>query len=421
MFALIDCNNFYASCERVFRPDLHGKPIVVLSNNDGCVIARSNEAKALGIPMGAPAFEYEKVFIQHQVHVFSANFPLYGDMSNRVMTVLSEFSPEMEIYSIDECFLRLHGFELFNLEDHGEKMRYKVFKWTGIPISIGIAPTKALAKVANRIAKKFPEQTQGVYCIDSERKREKALKWLKIEDVWGIGRKYAKRLQNMGVITALDFINLPDDWVKKNMSVVGLRLKYDLQGIPTLNLEDAQPKKNIATTRSFESHYTQFEDLAERITAFTASCAEKLRKQKSCCNSLMVFVQTNRFAKNLPQYSRNMVIKLPFATHSTIELTQFSLLALKHIFKEGYQYKKAGVILMDFTPENEFQTQLFDKRNEKHIPLMKVIDRMNAQFGQQKIRLASQDPKRIWKMKQNKLSPKYTTDLKDIITINLSK
>ena len=419
MFALIDCNNFYASCERVFRPDLNGKPVVVLSNNDGCVIARSNEAKAVGIPMGAPAFEFDKLFKQHQVHVFSANFPLYGDMSNRVMTVLSEFSPDMEIYSIDECFLRLNGFELFNLQEHGQNMRLKVVKWTGIPISVGIAPTKALAKVANRITKKYPERTQGVYIIDSDQKREKALKWLKVEDVWGIGRKHAKRLQDIGVLTAFDFIKLSDDWVKRNMSVVGLRLKHDLQGIPTLDLEDAQPKKNIATTRTFETNYTRFEDLAERITAFTASCAEKLRRQKSCCNSLMVFVQTNRFSKNHPQYCRNIVIKLPFATNSTIELTKFSLLALKQIFKQGYHYKKAGVIVQDFVPENEIQTQLFDNRNEKHIPLMKVIDRINAQFGQQKIRLASQDPKRIWKMKQEKLSPRYTTDLKDIITINL--
>ncbi len=419
MFALIDCNNFYASCERVFRPDLNGKPVVILSNNDGCVIARSNEAKAIGIPMGAPAFKFDELFKQNNVHVFSTNFPLYGDMSNRVMNILSDFSPDMEIYSIDECFLKLHGFELFNLQEHGLNMRLKVVKWTGIPISVGIAPTKALAKVANRIAKKFPERTNGVYSIDTDEKREKALKWLKIEDVWGIGRKHAKRLQDIGVLTAFDFVKLSDDWVKRNMSVVGLRLKHDLQGIPTLDLEDAQPKKNIATTRSFESNYTEFEQLAERVTAFTASCAEKLRKQKSCCNSLMVFVQTNRFAKDLPQYNRNIVIKLPFATNSTIELTKFSLLALKQIFKEGYHYKKAGVIVQDFVPENEIQTQLFDNRNEKHVPLMKAIDKINAQFGQQKIRLASQDPKRIWKMKQERLSPRYTTDLRDIITINL--
>ena len=283
MFALIDCNNFYASCERVFCPDLNGKPIVVLSNNDGCVIARSNEAKAAGIPMGAPAFEYEKLFQQHNVQVFSANFALYGDMSNRVMTILSDYSPDMEIYSIDECFLKLKGFENYNLQDYGEQMSYKVTKWTGIPISVGIAPTKALAKIANRIAKKYPNQTKGNYIIDSEEKRIKALKWLKVEDVWGIGRQHSKRLNAIGVKTAFDFTQLDDEFVKKQMAIVGLRLKHDLQGIPTLDLEETQIKKNIATTRSFETNYTEYEQLAERISTFASSCAEKLRKKLRCC------------------------------------------------------------------------------------------------------------------------------------------
>lgn len=419
MFALIDCNNFYASCERVFRPDLNGKPVVVLSNNDGCVIARSNEAKAVGIPMGAPAFEYEKVFRQYKVHVFSANFALYGDMSNRVMSILSEYSPEMEIYSIDECFLKFTGFDNFNLQEFGSQMRYKVKKCTGIPISVGIAPSKALAKLANRIAKKYVEKTNGTYIIDNEDKRIKALKWLKIEDVWGIGRKYAKKLKNLKVHTAYDFTQLSDEWVKKNMAIVGLRLKRDLQGIPTISMEEVQAKKNIATTRSFETNYTGFEQLAERVSTFTASCAEKLRSQKSCCNSLMVFIHTNGHRQDLPQYSRNIVVKLPYATNSTIELVKFATLALKQIFRDGYQYKKAGVIVQDFTPENELQLSLFENRNERHIPLMKAIDKMNMEFGQQKIRLASQDIKRVWKMKQEKLSPRYTTNLNDIITINL--
>ncbi|MCC6722389.1 MAG: Y-family DNA polymerase [Bacteroidia bacterium] len=419
MFALIDCNNFYASCERVFRPDLNGKPVVVLSNNDGCVIARSNEAKALGIPMGAPAFEYEKLFRQHGVQVFSANFALYGDMSNRVMTILSDYSPEMEIYSIDECFLKLKGFDFFNLQSHGEEMRYKVTKWTGIPISVGIAPTKALAKVANRIAKKYPTETKGVYIIDSEEKRIKALKWLKVEDVWGIGRQHSKRLNAIGVKTAFDFTQLDDEFVKKQMAIVGLRLKHDLQGIPTLDLEETQIKKNIATTRSFETNYTEYEQLAERISTFASSCAEKLRKQNSCCNSLMVFIHTNGHRKDLPQYSRNIVIKLSFPTNSSIELTKFATQALKRIFKQGYAYKKAGVIVQDFSQADSLQQKLFENRDERHIPLMQSIDKMNFLFGQQKIRLASQDTKRVWKMKQQKLSPRYTTNLNDIITINL--
>lgn len=419
MFALIDCNNFYASCERVFRPDLNGKPVVVLSNNDGCVIARSNEAKEVGIPMGAPAFEYDKIFKDYQVQVFSANFALYGDMSNRVMNILSDYSPDIEIYSIDEAFLNLKGFELFDLQSYGEEMRFKVTKWTGIPISVGIASTKALSKLANRIAKKYPKETNGVYIIDSDEKRIKALKWLKVEDVWGIGRQHSKRLKAIGVHTAFDFTQLSDELVKKQMAIVGLRLKHDLQGIPTLDLEEAQIKKNIATTRSFETNYTEFDQLAERVSTFASSCAEKLRKQNSCCNSLMVFIHTNGHRKDLPQYSRNIVIKLPFATNSSIELAKFANLALKQIFKPGYAYKKAGVIVQDFTQADNIQQSLFENRDERHISLMQALDKMNTRFGQQKIRLASQDPKRVWKMKQEKLSPRYTTNLSDIITINL--
>lgn len=419
MFALVDCNNFYASCERVFRPDLNGKAVVVLSNNDGCVIARSNEAKKIGIPMGAPAFEYEKLFQKHGVHVFSANFALYGDMSNRVMNILSDYSSDIEIYSIDEAFLKFKGFEYFDLQIYGETMRKKVSQWTGIPISIGIAPTKSLAKVANRIAKKYPEKTKGVYIIDSKEKQEKALKWLKVEDIWGIGRQHCKRLNKIGVKNAFDFIQLNNEFVRRQMSVVGLRLKQDLQGVSVLDLAKVQIKKSIATTRSFEINYKDFEQLSERISTFAVSCAEKLRKQNCCCNSLMVFIHTNGHRKDLPQYSRNIVIKLPYSTNSSIELTKFAIQALKRIYKQGYSYKKAGVIVQDFTPESCLQQTLFDSRNERHIPLMHAIDRLNSHFGQQKIRLASQDPKRIWKMKQQKLSPKYTTDINDIITINL--
>jgi DNA polymerase V len=419
MFALIDCNNFYASCERVFRPELIGKPIVVLSNNDGCVIARSNEAKAVGIPMGAPAFEYEAIFNQHQVHVFSANFPLYGDMSQRVMSILGEYTPDIEIYSIDEAFLKLKGFERFDLQEYGKDMQRRVTQWTGIPVSVGIAPTKALAKVANRIAKKFPKETQSSYLINSEEKRIKALKWLQIEDVWGIGRQHAKRLRAVGVQTAYDFTQLHDSWVQQHMSIVGLRLKRDLQGTPTLDLELLQPKKNIATTRSFERNYSKIQELEERVATFAVSCAEKLRKQKSCCNTIMVFIHTNGHRNDLPQYSRNIVVKLPYPTNSAIELAKFAKQALHYIFKEGYHYKKAGVLVMDFTPQDKTQLRLFDNSNEQHVPLMMAMDKINNMYGQQKIRLAAQDTKRVWKMKQEKLSPRYTTNLSDIITIKV--
>ncbi|MCB0515546.1 MAG: Y-family DNA polymerase [Bacteroidetes bacterium] len=417
MYALIDCNNFYASCERVFRPDLNGKPIVVLSNNDGCVIARSNEAKAAGIPMGAPAFQYDRLFQQYDVQVFSANFALYGDMSNRVMSILSEYAPEIEIYSIDEAFLQLKG--LGDLQTYAEKMQYKVIKWTGIPISVGIAPSKSLAKVANRIAKKYPAKTKGVYSIDSEEKRIKALQWLKIEDVWGIGRQHAKRLKKLHINTAYEFTQLEEDWVRKNMSIVGLRLQQDLQGTPRFVLDDVQPKKSIATTRSFETNYTEWEQVAERISTFAASCAEKLRAQKSCCNSLTVFIHTNVHRKDLPQYNRTIVVQLPYATSSTIVLAQFAKQALRQIFVAGYAYKRAGVIVQDFTPENYLQGSLFENPNAKHIPLMQAIDKINALYGRHSIRLASQDQQRIWKMRQEKLSPRYTTNLNDIITIRV--
>lgn len=417
MFALIDCNNFYASCERVFRPDLVGKPIVVLSNNDGCVIARSNEAKALGIPMGAAAFEFEEIFIKNKVHVFSANFPLYGDMSNRVMSILETYSPDMEIYSIDEAFLKLVGFEKYKLQTYGEDMQQKVTKWTGIPISVGIAPTKALAKVANRVAKKYPKETKSTYIIDTDEKRIKALKWLKVEDVWGIGRQHAKRLNSIGVNTAYDFTLLEDQWVQSHMSIVGLRLQHDLQGIPTLDLDETQPKKNIATTRSFDTNYTTKAEVKERITTFTVTCAEKLRAQSSCCSSLMVFIQTNRYHADKPQYSRSITIKLPFPTNSSIELAHFAGLALDRIFKPGYGYKRAGVIIQDFTPQAIQQVSLFDNRNEAHIPLMETMDKVNKAFGQQKIKLGGQDIKKVWKMRQEKLSPRYTTKLSEIITV----
>jgi DNA polymerase V len=251
VFALVDCNNFYASCERIFQPTLNDKPIAILSNNDGCVIARSNEAKALGLPMGAPAHKFSSFFRQHNVQVFSSNYPLYGDMSQRVMDVLRQFTPEVEVYSIDEAFLHFDGFDRYHMETYAQQIRKRVRKWTGMPVSIGLGPSKGLAKVANRVAKKFAEKTKGVYVIDSEEKRIKALKWLPIADVWGIGRQHARRLALNEVKTAYDFTQLSDNWVRKQMSVVGLRLKKDLEGSATIPMEMiASPKKAIATTRS---------------------------------------------------------------------------------------------------------------------------------------------------------------------------
>lgn len=419
MYALIDCNNFYASCQRVFDPKLIGKPVVILSNNDGCVIARSNEAKAVGIPMGAPAYQCRELFKKNNVFVFSSNYALYGDMSSRVMNILTTFTPEIEIYSIDEAFLKFNGFELFDLKEYGIKIQKTVTKGTGIPISVGFAPTKTLAKVANKIAKKYSERTQSVHIIDTEEKRIKALKWTKIEDVWGIGRKHTKRLQAKNIFNAYQFTQLSDDWVRREMSVVELRLKHELEGKPTLDLETPQSKKSIATTRSFEKSLTKMEDIAERVSTFTASCSEKLRRQNSHCNAIMVFVQTNHFSKDQPQYSRNIVINTDFPTNSTIELNRYAQTGLKAIFREGYYYKKAGVVIMGLTPNSETQLSLFNTSNPKHQPLMSVIDKLNKLYGKNKIKFGTQSLGRQWKMKQEKLSPSYTTNIEDVITIKL--
>jgi DNA polymerase V len=417
MYALVDCNNFYASCERVFRPELIGEPIVVLSNNDGAVIARSNEAKDLGIPMGAVAFQYEHVFRENNVEVFSANFALYGDMSHRVMSILQGFAPEMEIYSIDEAFLLFEGCEKFDLKLLGEKMVSQVRQWTGIPISVGFAPSKALAKVANRIAKKYPVQTNSCHILQSEESRLKALKWLKAEDIWGVGRQHAKRLWHLGVKTAFDFTQLSDAWVRRNMSVLGVRLKHDLLGIPTIQMEEINPKKSITTSRSFERNLVEFEEVKERVVTFMVMCAEKLRKQNSCCNSFYLFLKTNTHRQDLEQYRGATLVNLPYPSNSTLELVHFATEALKTIFRKGFRYKKAGVIIMDFIPEDKVQLTLFENSNPRHHELMKTLDEVNIKFGQQKIKLASQDQRRVWKMKQQKKSPSYTTLIQDVIRI----
>jgi DNA polymerase V len=418
MFALVDCNNFYASCERVFQPQWEGKPIVILSNNDGCVIARSNEAKALGIAMGAPAFQYQKQFEQQGVKVFSSNYPLYGDMSSRVMSILERYTPNIEIYSIDEAFLEFRGFDLFSIEEEGKKMRKQVHQWTGIPISVGIAPSKALAKIANKIAKKFASKTKGVYSIDTEQKRINALKWTKIEDVWGVGSKHRAHLEAMGIESAWQFTLLHDNWIRKQMSVLGLRLKKDLLGIPAIQLEEIQlPKKVIATTRSFEDTLSCFSDLEERISTFASNCAEKMRKQQSSCNLLLVFVRSDPYKKNTLPYKNSCTLSLPYATDSSIMLSKYAILGLRKIFREGIVYKKAGVMIMDLVPTAKRQLSLFENTSTKHVTLMQSLDQIHKRFGPNQIKLANQDLKRTWKMKQEHLSSRFTTELKEVITV----
>ena len=418
MFALVDCNNFYASCERVFNPNLKGKPIAILSNNDGCVISRSDEAKTVGLPMGAPIFKWEAFCKDNAIHVLSSNYPLYGDMSSRVMSILNQFTPDVELYSIDESFLEFKGFENRDFKAYGNQIRTRVLKWTGIPTCVGVAPTKALCKVANKIARKYPKETKGVYIIDSEEKRIKALKWVKIEDVWGIGYRLSKRLKNKGCKTAFDFTQLSDAWVKSNFSVVESRLKRDLEGIPTLQLDgDDKDKKMIATTRSFEYTFSDIENIKERVSTFATSCAEKLRKQGSSCHIIIVTLSSDRHKKDLPQHRTSTTISLSCPTNSSLIISQCAVSAVKSIFKEGIKYKRAGVIVAGLVPIDNFQLNLFVKDDPKHQPLMKSIDMLNNKYGDYKIKLGNQDLQRTWKMRQERLSPRYTTNINDVIVV----
>jgi DNA polymerase V len=413
MFGLVDCNNFYASCERVFNPSLNGKSIVVLSNNDGCVIARSNEAKALGIKMGVPAYKIKGLVKQHDVAVFSSNYVLYGDMSGRVMSMLAELAPEIEVYSIDEAFLNLEGIQ--NLQILGSEIVRQVTRGTGIPVSVGIAPTKTLAKVANKFAKKYPAYNR-LCIIDTEDKRTKALQLTGIGDVWGIGRKQAAKLEKQGVRTAYDFTQLPGSWVRKNMTVTGERTWKELRGISCIDMEIAPPaKKQICTSRSFGKMVEDIDTMSEAIATHASTCAKKLRQQKSYAMSLMVFIHTNNFREDLPQYWKNTIVQLPIPTSDTLEIVEYALSGLKTIFMEGYQYKKAGVIITEIT--TNAQLGLFDSIDrDKRERLMQVVDKINGKF-QHHVKLAVQGSGRDWKLKQEQLSQRYTTDINEVIII----
>jgi DNA polymerase V len=418
MFALIDCNNFYASCERVFQPHLNGKPVVILSNNDGCVIARSNEAKSLGIPMGAPAFKYKEIFQKNKVQIFSSNFTLYGDISNRVMSIISRYVPDVEIYSIDEAFIKFDGFSEDEANKKCSDIIKTIFKWTGIPVSIGLAPTKSLAKVANRIAKKYSARTNGFYSINNNEKRIKALKNISTGDIWGIGFQNEKKLLKVNVKSGMDFVNLPDQWVKKNMSIIGLKLKKELEGIPTLNIEEGKiDKKSIATTRSFESEISSLTDLIERITTFSVVASKKLRRQNSECNMISVFIRSNPFKQTDDKYHFSLTGSLPFSTNSSIEISKFAVKLLTKIYSKNKSYKKAGIILMGLSPQSSHQFSLFDQNIDKQKKLMRSIDNIDNKYGLYKVRLASQDQKRIWKMKRQKLSRNYTTEIDEVLIV----
>ncbi|AKD05360.1 Y-family DNA polymerase [Pontibacter korlensis] len=420
LYALVDCNNFYASCERVFNPALNGKPVVVLSNNDGCVIARSAEAKELNIAMGEPFFRIRDLVESKQVHAFSSNYVLYGDMSDRVMQTLAQFTPNVEVYSIDECFLDLGDFYSIDLQAYSWEIKHTVWRWTGIPVSLGVAPTKALAKVANRLAKKSVK-ANGVLVLTEPQHIRKALQATKIDDVWGIGRQYAKFLKKRNILTAHDFASLSESWVRQHMTVVGVRLLKELQGESCLELEEAAPpKKGICTSRSFGKKVSTFDEMQEATATYAARCAQKLRQQKSCARLLTVFVTTNKFSENNRQYYNSKTICMPVATNSTLELVRYANIVLKAIYRDGYRYQKSGVIVTEIIPEGQVQLDLLDTVNrEKHSQLMGVVDRLTDRFGRGMVKVAAQGTDNTWKLKSEFKSPCYTTRISDLQTVHL--
>jgi len=415
--ALVDCDNFYVSCERVFTPRLKDKPVVVLSNNDGCIVARSQEAKALGIPMGAPFFQYQKLIQNHEVQVYSSNYALYGDMSRRVMETLKCFSPNVEIYSIDEAFLDLTDFSDKNLTKYGTLIRNTIKQHIGIPVTIGIAPTKVLAKIATRIAKK-EKSLNGVFDITSHPKIDELLATIAVEDVWGIGSQYTKLLNSQGILTAKDLKYASLKWIQKHLTIVGLRILRELNEEPCIPLEEAPPaKKGITSSRSFGKPVETLEEITEAISEYVSRAAQKLRAQNSVASFLQVYLSTNRF-KQGPQYANLITSTFLTPTAFTPELIRIARECVKQIFQPGYQYQRAGVFLGEIISQNQFQLSLFSQANpqerDKRKALMVTLDKVNKRWGSNTLQVASQGTKKAWKMNQSFISPHYTTRWQEI-------
>ena len=393
MYGIIDCDNCYVSCERVFRPDLNGKPVVVLSNNDGCVVARSNEAKKLGIKAGTPYFQLAEQFPNEKIAVFSSNYELYGELTGRVVDIIKKEAPSYFRYSIDECFVYWQGFDGVNLKEWGENMHKKIKKWVGMPVSIGLGPTKTLAKMASHFAKKYAGY-HHCCVIDNDEKRRKAMKLYPIDEVWGIGRRYAARLQSLGVQTAYDFANRHETWVQATFNnIVILRTWKELNGIDCVPNEEMAKKKSICTSRSFNGMVTDLETLQTHVSNYAARCAEKLRQQGTVATIISVFVNTNFFREDLPQYWNFQEKRLTVGTNSTIDIVKAANEVLSNIYVSGYHYKKAGVIVMGIGPNSPIQTDLFDFNAEQFQKMKRldaVIDRINKVNGSETIVLGSQ-------------------------------
>jgi DNA polymerase V len=431
MYALVDCNNFYVSCERVFQPRLEGRPVVVLSNNDGCLISRSSEAKALGLQMGDPYFQVKPLLEQHKVAVFSSNYALYGDMSRRVMWYLSQVAPAMEIYSIDEAFLDLHGMERFvveSLDSFARTVRANVLTRTGIPTCVGIAPTKTLAKLANRLAKKNPAMG-GVCYLDSEERRRWALEQVAVEDIWGIGRQYATKLYSLGITTAADLATCSAAFARQHLGgVVGERLVRELRGEPCLALAPSEDgtlcRRSLCCSRTFGRPLSAFPDVTGAVSAFTSRAAEKLRRQGDAAHLLTVFLSKSRYGLEPPPYSCSAVLTLPVATSDTVELVRFAKAALKRLWQPGQRYTKAGVILDGLEPAGQAQLSLFEAKpvSEKRTKLMAELDALNRRFGKGTVKLASfvLHPGQVrapWEGQAQWRTPQYTTRLEDLLQV----
>lgn len=419
MFGLCDCNNFFVSCERVFDPSLNGRPVVVLSNNDGCVVSRSNEAKALGIKMGQPLYQIRDFINKHGVKVCSSNYHLYGDMSQRVMSTLRQHSPAIEIYSIDEAFLQLEGYPTEKLKLFGEELARIVRRNTGIPVSIGISHTKTLAKIASKLCKKYPKLNNACLMYREE-DIAKVLNKFAIGDVWGIGRRHGKMLAECGIQTASQFTALGETWVQNRMGITGVRTWLELKGTPCIEFShENSDKQSITVSRSFSKELYEFEEIKETVTTFASIVAEKLRLQHSVAQELQVYIITNRHRDDKPQYYECGQVLFPTATDSTLEIVKAAIAELKRIFRKGYGYKKSGVRVSRISPSNSVQTTLFDTIDRpKHKRLMETIDRINAGMGRESIKVVSQGTITDHTNREY-LSPQYTTRWEDIMTVKV--
>ena len=420
MFALADCNNFFASCERVFRPDLRGKPVIVLSNNDGCAVARSNEAKALGIKMGEPFFKIRHLVEKHDIAVFSGNMALYGDMSQRVRWVLEDFAPAVEVYSIDEAFLDLRGMDNIDFDAYAKRISAECWRLTSIPVSVGIAPTKTLAKIASKLCKQYPKLKGGCY-MHRPQDIEKVLRKFPIEDVWGIGRRTTMKLHAMGIRTAWDYIRLPESAVRGISGVTGVRTWMELKGIPCIEFEDeVECRQSICVSRSFVSEITAVDELCEQVANFASSMAEKLRQQSSMASEMLVFAYTNRFKDNQPQTYGNFLVHFECPTCDQRVIVAKAVAAARELYRKGYGYKKAGVVATHIVQDSGLVRSLFEDRQatECEQRITSALDAINGTFGRGTVRLAVQGSGRV-KSSSERQSPHYTTRWTDLPKVSV--